>query len=80
MKRPIRIVNLLAMADLPSPFARVAITLLESPKSTQELLNYAANGKRVYIGLRAGSTFQALEQWRKLVGDDATAMKDLRMG
>lgn len=57
----------------------IAITLLESPKSAQELINFAANGKRVYIGLRAGSTFQALEQWRKLIGDDATAMKDLRM-
>jgi type II secretory ATPase GspE/PulE/Tfp pilus assembly ATPase PilB-like protein len=55
------------------------VTLLESPKSAQELINYASNGKRVYVGLRAGSTFQALEQWRKLVGDDAAAMKDLRM-
>jgi type II secretory ATPase GspE/PulE/Tfp pilus assembly ATPase PilB-like protein len=57
----------------------VVVTLLESPKSAQELVNYASNGKRVYVGLRAGSTFQALEQWRKLVGDDAAAMKDLRM-
>jgi general secretion pathway protein E len=55
------------------------VTLLESPKSAQELINYASNGKRVYVGLRAGSTFQALEQWRKLVGDDSAAMKDLRM-
>lgn len=57
----------------------IAITLLESPKSAQELINFASNGKRVYVGLRAGSTFQALEQWRKLVGDDATAMKELRL-
>lgn len=57
----------------------LAISLLESPKSAQDLINFASNGKRVYVGLRAGSTFQALEQWRKLVGDDNAAMKDLRM-
>jgi type II secretory ATPase GspE/PulE/Tfp pilus assembly ATPase PilB-like protein len=57
----------------------LVVTLLENPKSAKELLNFASTGRRVYIGLRAGSTFQALEQWRKLVGDDATAMKDLRM-
>jgi general secretion pathway protein E len=57
----------------------LAVSLLESPKSAQEIINFASNGKRVYVGLRAGSTFQALEQWRKLVGDDSAAMKDLRM-
>jgi type II secretory ATPase GspE/PulE/Tfp pilus assembly ATPase PilB-like protein len=57
----------------------IVLTLLENPKSATELLKFAGEGKRVYIGLRAGSTFQALEQWRKFVGDDAAAMKDLRM-
>jgi general secretion pathway protein E len=58
----------------------IMLTLLESPKSAQALINFAAEtGKRVYVGLRAGSTFQALDQWRKLVGDDATAIKHLRM-
>jgi type II secretory ATPase GspE/PulE/Tfp pilus assembly ATPase PilB-like protein len=57
----------------------LVLTLLESPKSAKELIGFAANGKRVYVGLRAGNTFQALEQWRKLVGDDALAMKHLRM-
>jgi len=57
----------------------IMLSLLESPKSAQELINFASNGKRVYVGLRAGSTFQALEQWRKFVGDDAVAMKHLRL-
>jgi type II secretory ATPase GspE/PulE/Tfp pilus assembly ATPase PilB-like protein len=56
------------------------VTLLESPKSVQAILNFVQEtNRRVYIGLRAGSTFQALDQWRKLVGDDATAVKHLRM-
>jgi type II secretory ATPase GspE/PulE/Tfp pilus assembly ATPase PilB-like protein len=57
----------------------LVVSLVESPKSAQELVNFASSGRRVYVGLRAGSTFQALEQWRKLVGDDAKATKDLRM-
>jgi general secretion pathway protein E len=55
------------------------VTLVESPKTALDLVNFASGGKRVYVGLRAGSTFQALEQWRKLVGDDALAMKELRL-
>jgi general secretion pathway protein E len=57
----------------------VVVTLVESPKTAQDLVKFAASGKRVYVGLRAGSTFQAMEQWRKLVGDDAEAVKDLRL-
>ena len=57
----------------------IVITYLESPKSAQELVKFASAGRRVYIGLRAGSTFQALEQWRKLIGNDRTAMEHLRM-
>jgi type II secretory ATPase GspE/PulE/Tfp pilus assembly ATPase PilB-like protein len=58
----------------------LVLTLLESPKSAKTIINYVAeSGKRAYIGLRAGSTFQALDQWRKLVGDDAMAIKHLRM-
>lgn len=55
------------------------LTSIESPKTALELINYASNGKRAYVALRAGSTFQALDQWRKLVGDDNAAMKHLRM-
>jgi type II secretory ATPase GspE/PulE/Tfp pilus assembly ATPase PilB-like protein len=33
----------------------------------------------VYIGMRAASSFEALEQWRKLVGDDSLAVENLKM-
>jgi type II secretory ATPase GspE/PulE/Tfp pilus assembly ATPase PilB-like protein len=52
---------------------------VEDPTSAQELSKFAADGKRVYVGLRAGTTFDALTAWRKLVGDDKLALKGLRM-
>jgi type II secretory ATPase GspE/PulE/Tfp pilus assembly ATPase PilB-like protein len=33
----------------------------------------------VYVCLHANNTFDALRQWRRLVGDDVLAMKNLRM-
>jgi type II secretory ATPase GspE/PulE/Tfp pilus assembly ATPase PilB-like protein len=56
----------------------VAITGVEDPRSAVSLIKFGATGRRVYIGLRAGSTFEALSQWRKLVGDDTAAMKELK--
>ncbi|HEX3357055.1 MAG TPA: ATPase, T2SS/T4P/T4SS family [Tepidisphaeraceae bacterium] len=56
----------------------VGIAEMEDPKSAAVALRYAAQGKRLYVGLRATNTFEALAQWRKLVGDDAEAMKDLK--
>lgn len=47
--------------------------------SAQELAKLAASGKRVYVGLRASNTFDALTMWRKLVGDDSLATKGLSM-
>ena len=38
-----------------------------------------AKDKRVYVGIRAGSTFEALNQWRKLVGNDKTAVSELQL-
>jgi type II secretory ATPase GspE/PulE/Tfp pilus assembly ATPase PilB-like protein len=48
-----------------------------NPQSARTLLNFAgdAENKRVYVGMRSGSTFEAIESWRKLVGDDALALK-----
>jgi general secretion pathway protein E len=56
----------------------VAITQIEDPRSVATLIKFAATGRRVYVGLRAGSTFETLNHWRKLVGDDSAAMKDLK--
>ncbi|MGD0389168.1 MAG: ATPase, T2SS/T4P/T4SS family [Tepidisphaeraceae bacterium] len=53
-------------------------TSLEDPHSAADLAQFAAGERRVYVGLRAGTALDALRQWRKLVGDDALAMKNLR--
>jgi type II secretory ATPase GspE/PulE/Tfp pilus assembly ATPase PilB-like protein len=57
----------------------IAIAPIESPQSAQELIEYAKSGRRVYVGMRAASTFEAVETWRKLVGDDTLAMSQLRL-
>lgn len=55
------------------------INQLEDPHSARALIKYAASGKRVYIGMRAGNTIDALAQWRKIVGDDKQAMMNLEL-
>ena len=42
-------------------------------------MKFGSAGKRAYLGLRAGSTFEALDQRRKLVGDDKKALNSLKM-
>lgn len=56
----------------------IASAHVQSPEAARALARTAEH-KRVYIGLRAASTFDALAQWRKLVGDDQLAMGNLRM-
>lgn len=51
---------------------------VQSPEAARVLAQTAAE-KRIYVGLRAANTFDALVQWRKLVGNDELAMKSLRM-
>jgi type II secretory ATPase GspE/PulE/Tfp pilus assembly ATPase PilB-like protein len=57
------------------------INQMEDPGTPQALIAYAGEGegRRVYVGLRAGSTFDALSIWRKLVGDDKLAVERLNM-
>jgi type IV pilus assembly protein PilB len=55
----------------------IMVSRLEDSKSAIELSNYASE-KRVYVGLRAGSTQDTIAMWRKLVGDDRKAMKNLK--
>ncbi len=58
----------------------IMLSNVTDPKSAVQLAKYAATeGKRVYIGLRANSTFDALTVWRKMIGDDRLAVKDLKM-
>jgi len=47
-------------------------------RTAATLIQFAAE-KRVYVGMTAGSTFEAVTQWRKLVGDDKLAMKNLKL-
>lgn len=56
----------------------IAVPLVEETATAVALAKYAGE-RRVYVGLRANSTFEALAQWRKLVGDDKLAMKNLRL-
>ncbi len=56
----------------------IASAHLQSPEAARLLATFAKD-KRVYVGLRASNTFEALAQWRKLVGNDQLAMDSLRM-
>jgi type II secretory ATPase GspE/PulE/Tfp pilus assembly ATPase PilB-like protein len=51
----------------------------DDPRTAMELAKYASEGKRVYIAMRVANTFEALAQWRKLVGDDNLAMNSLKL-
>jgi general secretion pathway protein E len=62
----------------------VLLDKIESPKSAATLIRYAMGdsdepGKRVYIGMRASSGVEALEQWRKLAGADPRGMDAIRL-
>jgi len=52
---------------------------VNDPRAAAALVRFAGTGKRVYVGLRASSTFEALNAWRKIVGDDKAALKNLRL-
>ncbi len=57
----------------------VMIDKVEDAKSASELIKFSGTGKRVYVGMRAGNTFDALATWRKLVGNEKLAMQQLSM-
>ena len=57
----------------------IAMAPVESQQAALKLIEHAKSGKRVYIAIRASSTFEALNYWRKLVGDDRLATRDLRL-
>jgi type II secretory ATPase GspE/PulE/Tfp pilus assembly ATPase PilB-like protein len=55
------------------------VTSIEEPATAKKLIEYAAAGKKVYVGIRAGSALDAIAVWRKWIGDDARAMRFLIM-
>jgi general secretion pathway protein E len=52
---------------------------VEDAKVAAALNKFGGEGRRVYVGMRANNTFDALNAWRKLIGDDAGAVQNLRM-
>lgn len=57
----------------------ILVDQIDAPQTAANLIKFAKAGKRVYVGMRAANTFEALEQWRKLVGDDRRATEALRL-
>lgn len=52
---------------------------IEEQKAALELIKFVGTGKRAYLGVRAGGVFEALQQWRTMVGDDKAALKNLKL-
>ncbi len=50
----------------------------ESPQAAADLIKYAKD-HRVYFGIVANNTLEALSIWRKFVGDDALAVSNLKL-
>jgi type II secretory ATPase GspE/PulE/Tfp pilus assembly ATPase PilB-like protein len=57
----------------------IMISKVEDSRTASELIRYAVDNRRVYVGIQAPSTFDALQAWRKLVGDDRLAVQNLRL-
>lgn len=56
----------------------IMVSPLEDAKAAQHLVEFAVE-HRAYVGLRAGGVTEALQAWRKLVGDDRQAYAQLKM-
>ncbi|HZK79869.1 MAG TPA: ATPase, T2SS/T4P/T4SS family [Humisphaera sp.] len=57
----------------------LGVSNVTSAKTAAQLIEFAKGPKRVYVCMRANSTFDALESWKKLVADNALATESLRM-
>jgi general secretion pathway protein E len=56
------------------------VSSIESPKSARLLIDAVRNSdRRVYIGLRAGNTAEALALWAKLVGNPQLAGEEVKL-
>ncbi|HEX4796761.1 MAG TPA: ATPase, T2SS/T4P/T4SS family [Humisphaera sp.] len=52
---------------------------VEDPKTAAAIIEAAKGGKRIYVEMRANSAFEALDQWRRLVGDNHLAVEALKL-
>jgi type II secretory ATPase GspE/PulE/Tfp pilus assembly ATPase PilB-like protein len=58
----------------------LAIPEITDARAAQAVVRFTNNeAKLAYVGVRAGSTFDALNVWRKLVGNDKDALRNLRL-
>ena len=60
----------------------IMISKVEDARTATSLTRFSADqnhNRRVYVGMQAASTFDALAAWRKLVGDDKVAVENLRL-
>jgi type II secretory ATPase GspE/PulE/Tfp pilus assembly ATPase PilB-like protein len=58
----------------------LGVSRMLEPKSAAATIAFAKSGKRVYVCMRANSTFEAIDQWKRLAGgDSARATEALRM-
>ncbi len=57
----------------------ILVPEIANPKTARALVEAAANGRRVYIGIRSGSAADAINDWRQVIGDDDLATRALRM-
>ena len=55
------------------------IDRVDDPRTAIDLAKYSQDGHRVYVAMRAANTFDALAQWRKLIGDDKLAIDSLKL-
>jgi type II secretory ATPase GspE/PulE/Tfp pilus assembly ATPase PilB-like protein len=58
------------------------VSKVEDPRTASELIRFAGDkerNRRVYVGMQANSTFEALAAWRKLVGDERKAVENLKL-
>ncbi len=56
----------------------ILVDRIDDPRSAIDLARYAVD-RRAYVAMRAPTTFDALTQWRKLVGDDNLAASSLKL-
>jgi len=54
------------------------VSEVQDPQSAADIVKFSKE-KRAYVGMRAASVLDALTAWRKLVGNDELAMKNLTM-
>jgi type IV pilus assembly protein PilB len=57
----------------------VMLSRVDDSRTASDMIRYATDNRRVYVGMQANSTFEALAAWRKLVGDDRLAAQNLKL-